>query len=342
MTSTQGSHETVVAVVTTIQAPTPALVRLASRFDGRLVVVGDRKTPSNWHHPGVEYLPPQLEGPGPLATLLPWDHYGRKMLGYIRAVARGAQAIYDTDDDNEPTLAWDVVPFDGVFTRTPRNAGFVNIYRSFTDRRIWPRGLPLDAIANPGAVVPEASLVEAACRVGVWQLLVDGEPDVDAIYRLVDGEPCEFRKRNPIVLDYGTVCPFNSQATLVRAEIFALLYLPTTVTFRFTDILRGLVAQPIMWAAGYHLGFAPPTVVQVRNPHELMRDFADEVPMYLHASEVPDIVAHAIRGSGASCEENLLLAYRGLAAEGIVSDDEFPRLDRWLDELAMARSVASR
>ena len=58
-----------------------------------------------------------------------------------------------------------------------------------------------------------------------------------------------------MVLGTGTMSPFNTQNTLIRKELFALLYLPTYVTFRFTDILRGLVAQPIMWAAGYALGF---------------------------------------------------------------------------------------
>ena len=40
------------------------------------------------------------------------------------------------------------------------------------------------------------------------------------------------------------------------------MYLPTFVTFRFTDILRSYVAQPIMWNAGYRLGFTNATVTQ--------------------------------------------------------------------------------
>ena len=70
---------------------------------------------------------------------------------------------------------------------------------------------------------------------------------------------------------------------------FALLYLPAHVTFRFTDILRGLVAQPILWAAGYQLGFTRATVVQERNPHELLEDFESESPGYLRVEKIVDI-----------------------------------------------------
>ena len=31
---------------------------------------------------------------------IPWNHFGRKNLGYLVAIARGAQVIWDFDDDN--------------------------------------------------------------------------------------------------------------------------------------------------------------------------------------------------------------------------------------------------
>ena len=51
------------------------------------------------------------------------------------------------------------------------------------------------------------------------------------------------------------------------------MYLPAFVSFRFTDILRGYVAQRIMWDYGLRLGFLPPNVFQKRNEHDLMADF---------------------------------------------------------------------
>ncbi len=327
---------TTIVVITTIHPPTTAVKAFSGMPTARVVVVGDRKTPADWSSPPAIYLGPDANV-GPLAAALPWNHYSRKMLGYLHAIRLGADVIYDTDDDNVPKTTWAVPSFDGVYDCTPSDLGCVNLYASFTDQRIWPRGFPLSLIRDGAGAIPEAALTPQPVRVGVWQALADGEPDVDALYRLVDGRPCHFRSRAPIVLGTGSLCPFNTQSTAVRRELFPLLYLPSTVTFRFTDILRGLVAQPIMWAADYRLGFTEATVVQDRNPHNLLSDFADEVPMYLRGADVPDLVSRAI-DTRASVAENLTRAYATLLEAGIVEAAEVPRLHAWLDELSLASS----
>jgi hypothetical protein len=331
----------VFAVITTIHAPSPAVAGLGRLLPDRLIVVGDRKTPPDWSHPGVEYLGPdaQQQTPGALAASLPWNHYSRKMLGYLRAVRRGAQVIYDTDDDNRPKADWEIAAFEGTFSTTRDGLGFVNIYGCFSDKKIWPRGFPLSSIRSPESRVRDADLSPRPVRVGVWQALADGDPDVDAIYRLVDGELCFFADRPPVVLGVGSACPFNSQATAVRRELFPLLYLPATVSFRFTDILRGLVAQPILWAAGYHVGFTRATVVQDRNPHDYLEDFASEVPFYLHARDVLDIAAAAVRPD-TSVSQNLVSAYEALGRRGLVDASESALVSAWLSDLASSEPPA--
>jgi hypothetical protein len=115
-----------------------------------------------------------------------------------------------------------------------------------------------------------------------------------------------------------------------------LLYLPSTVTFRFTDILRGYVAQPVMWLAGYHLGFIGASVDQIRNPHDFMRDFESEIPCYLDVERCVDIVTASIRPD-LEVAENLVLAYAGLTDAGITQPHELTLLQLWLDELAAAK-----
>ena len=176
---------------------------------------------------------------------------------------------------------------------------------------------------------------EREVEVGVWQGLADGDPDVDAIYRLTCNLPCTFDEREPLVLGAGTLCPYNSQNTACRRELFALLYLPALVTFRFTDILRGLIAQPVMWAAGFRLGFLGATVFQDRNEHDYLRDFESEIPCYLETERVVDAVGGAVSG-GASVAENLHSAYRALLDQKIVVADELRLLEVWLDDLSAA------
>jgi hypothetical protein len=252
------------------------------------------------------------------------------MFGYLMAAQSGADVIIDTDDDNYPKSNWGFPAFDGVFDVIGDKQGFVNIYQWFTDAHIWPRGLPLDLITTTFNLDKAYSTDE--CNVGIWQGLADDDPDVDAIYRLTSDRPCFFDERQPVVLSGGAVCPFNSQNTATRKELFPLLYLPAYVTFRFTDILRGLVAQPIMWLYGYTLGFTQATVIQKRNPHDYMKDFNSEIPMYLNCRKVVEIVSASISASE-SLESNLHKAYSSLLHEGIVGDDEMRSLEAWLRDL---------
>ncbi|MBL0715524.1 MAG: DUF288 domain-containing protein, partial [Desulfosarcina sp.] len=167
----------------------------------------------------------------------------------------------------------------------------------------------------------------------VWQALADDDPDVDAIYRLTTNAPCRFDRRAPVVLAAGTLSPFNSQNTAFIRDLLALMYLPAHVNFRVTDILRSYVAQPIMWAAGYRLGFTGPTVRQVRNEHDFMDDFRSELPLYLEAEAMIAGIRAAVR-SGDSVSDNLHHVYRQLAGQGVVGEEEIALVEAWLDDVA--------
>lgn len=321
-------------VITTIFPPTPAVRAFAQRAEGRLIVVGDRKTPAAWALPGAEFIPfdAQNEVDEPLSRALPANHYARKNIGYLHAIRAGARIIVDTDDDNAPKENWHFPAFSGRFPETAGNLGFINVYGLYTGQRIWPRGLPLTCIDQVPVVATDPAPKNT--QIGIWQGLADDDPDVDAIYRLVYGQRCFFQDRGPIVLPSGTYSPFNSQNTAFREAVFPLLYLPATVSFRFTDILRGLVAQPILHAHGYTLGFLGPTVVQDRNPHDLMADFASEVPVYLYAERVMEIVRQSLLPlENQPIGDQLRAAYHALVQSGIVHANELPILEAWLAAL---------
>jgi hypothetical protein len=320
-------------VITSIFAPTPAVELFAGMAGHRLIVVGDRKSPADWRCPGATFLSVRdQEGmDGRLSRVLPFNHYCRKMLGYVHAYREGAEVIIDTDDDNIPSPGWAFPAFSGQIDAVAPGRGFVNVYSLFTDQVIWPRGLPLSCILSPHSRVAEEQVSPVAAKVGVWQGLADGDPDVDAVYRLCLNQPCVFRPRQPIVLSPGTVCPFNSQNTAFCENLFPLMYLPAHVTFRFTDILRSLVAQPIMWEYGYRLGFSKATVRQVRNAHDYFKDFQSEIPMYLHAERVVEIVGGAI-GRG-SIADRMVSAYEALCRASIVPAQELEVLAAWLADI---------
>jgi hypothetical protein len=316
-------------VITTIFEPSEAVKAYANMPDIPLIVVGDQKTPDNWACTGADYISvAEQEALWPqLSKVMPRNHYSRKMFGYLMAARAGADVVIDTDDDNLPNRNWGFPEYEGNFEQVDVGDGFVNVYQWFTDAKIWPRGLPLDLINT--AFETRGKQTFSDCSVGIWQGLTDGDSDVDAIYRLTCDDACTFNDREPVVLSGGTVCPFNSQNTATKKALFPLLYLPAHVTFRFTDILRGLVAQPIMWLDGYALGFTRATVIQSRNSHDYMDDFISELPMYQHCREVVEVVSDAISASN-DLESNLHAAYSALLAKEIVVDDELRTLDAWL------------
>ena len=315
-------------VITSIFSPTEAIEKFSKLDDWRIIVVADKKTDPNWVYPNVEFVSvsEQEKMISPLVNSLPWNSYTRKNIGYALAISRGATVIYDTDDDNIPMENWISNPsFLGEYEVVKRPS-FVNIYSFFSTKHVWPRGLPLQYILNnESSGVTEKELTD----IGIFQFLADEDPDVDAIYRLTNNTPIYFNKRNPLTLDKGVCCPFNSQNTYFRSEVFPLLYLPITVTFRFTDILRGLVAQPILWAAGYRLGFGEATVIQKRNPHDYLKDFESEIPGYLFAEKIVMIVSEQV-SPDRSITENLVLVYQALEKEQIVGALEMKVLNLWL------------
>jgi len=321
-----------VIVITSIFNPTEAILAFAKMDDYQLIVVGDKKTPEDWQCNNVDYISvnQQETSDFELTKILPYNHYCRKMLGYLKAFKDKADYIIDTDDDNIPKEKWGFPEFEQKYDCISQNKGFINIYQLYTNQKIWTRGLPLRFINEQFKL--EKDLIEKNCRVGIWQGLADKDPDVDAIYRLTNNAPCYFKERKPVVLGEGTISPFNSQNTIIRKELFPLMYLPAYVNFRFTDILRGLIAQPIMWLYGYQLGFINATVTQKRNPHDYMEDFVSEIPMYQYSEKIIKLVLNSISKSE-NIETNLYNAYKALLNENIVCEKEMILLKSWLKDL---------
>ena len=223
--------------------------------------------------------------------LLEYRSYPRKNIGYLYAIQHGAKIIYETDDDNSPTSG--KITFyqqeTGDFFVYKTDSAMVNPYEHFGQSTIWPRGYPLDHIGDP----PSHRFVKCAgVDTSVQQGVVNGDPDVDAIFRLTRKDKgvnlnVEFdAKAPPVVLPPNTLAPFNSQNTLFLHKALWALLLPTTVTFRVCDIWRGYWAQRLLWDVGTHLSFFPPNAVQFRNAHDYLSDFKEEKVVYYESGRL--------------------------------------------------------
>ena len=327
-------------VLTTIQSPTPGLHAIAIEAQRRGVpfyVVGDLKTPSGWSCSGVDYLSPaDQEATGfEVSRALPYNSYTRKLVGYLRAAASGASWIRETDDDNEPYASFFEVAPVSVSGRSPVNpTRFINVYAYFTDRHVWPRGFPLNLIRE--SRLSSDTTAEEFSGLMVLQAVADGDPDVDAVYRLTAPETSDikFNAAPPLLVPAGSWTPFNSQATTWPIALLPLMYLPATCSFRMTDIWRSYIAQRLFPGLDTQLVITSATVFQDRNEHDLMRDFRDEIEGYNgYERFVLVLEATPIIGTAEGVLADLRTLYTALIEAGFFTSDELEILDAWIADM---------
>jgi hypothetical protein len=323
-------------VITTINEITKGIEGFGSLTNSFCIIIGDLKSPppKKYQYEDIEFIShsSQNELNFKLTEYLPDNHYSRKNIGYLLAIEKGHNVIAESDDDNIPYEWWEnMYDFQErqVF-RTVTEPNAINVYKLFSDINIWPRGFPLQELANQDEIKFKE---KEASNVLIWQGLADKNPDVDAIFRLVfpDKEVNFAKGKLPVLLNEHVYCPFNSQNTVWSYPAFPYLYLPMFVRFRFTDILRSYIAQRGIWALNGRLAFGSASVYQDRNYHDLLEDFKDEIDCYLEAKNLINILDEC-KLSGKPCED-LLVMYKQLHEHDIVVAEELQSVQTWISDL---------
>ena len=324
-------------VITSIAEPTvplQALAAAAADNEFEFILIGDEASPARFELDGCDFYSLERQRALPLdfARTCPPRHYARKNIGYLLAMQRGAPMILETDDD---TVAYDEFWQTREQSHTVRwiaDHGWVNIYRYFSSTNIWPRGLPLDEAT--AAVPSYESLTADEIVCPIQQGLVDDDPDVDAVYRMLLELPVRFDSAPSIALLSGAWCPFNSQNTAWWPEAFPLMYLPAHCSFRMTDIWRSFVAQRLAWANGWGVLFHEPDVRQARNTHDLTHDFRAEMPGYLENRAICAALEGLDLQPGTEhIGDNMRLAYRLLVERSWLDEKELELLEAWLNDV---------
>lgn len=326
-----GEHLDKWIVVTTINYPSHSLKKLATLKDWHLVVVGDRKTPKDWQLENCEFLSIEKQQTldYEIIKFLPENHYCRKNIGYLYAIANGAKVIYETDDDNE--LIDDIFAFsdDELVEVNVKDQNSFNVFSYFGQPTVWPRGLPLNQIANSNDYQVK-NISRQQC--GVIQGLINKDPDVDAIFRLTQYRDVYFDKKTPCVLPEGTFCPFNTQNTIFSYESFWGLMIPSTTSFRVCDIWRGYIVQRLLWDLDLRLCFTSPTAVQERNEHNLFKDFLEEQDLYLKSNSLIEFLLNW-KSEASYFPERMENLTRELAGAEYLKKEEIALTQAWIRDL---------
>ncbi|EGT36658.1 hypothetical protein CAEBREN_29663 [Caenorhabditis brenneri] len=339
-------------VVTSISYPTEDVKRLASFDDWNLVVVADTKTPLDWKLDNVHFLSVEYQEqlPFSLVKSLPYKSYTRKNIGYLYAIYHGAEWIYDTDDDNKP-YGLGLKQFDyedtvsGVRYRVQNESSegilerLFNPYQFFGMDQMWPRGFPLEYLEKHRNGKDQQVLCYKMKRAAVQQGLVHHDPDLDAIYRLLhadsnSGLDVKFNKfAPPITLSIETYSPWNSQNTLFHKSAFHTLFLPTTVSFRTTDIWRSFISQKILHLSGLTVSFVPTNAVQFRNAHDYLKDFKDEKQVYEDSGRMIEFLHKWKCSDGNGLEECISQLTDDLVKNELWEEKDSELMKMFLDDL---------
>lgn len=260
---------------------------------------------------------------------MPYNHYCRKNLGYLYAIKKGYEIIYETDDDNIPLDNFDSINKPAKLMITEQNNRWINIFKYYTQNaHIWPRGYPLSLIKND----PVYLISNTNNMPSIINGLVENDPDVDALFRIIctHQKSIEWDINKTILIDNNNICVFNTQNTFwLNIELFICLYIPTSVSFRYCDILRGIISNIILKKTNNYMMYSSPNVTQNRNDHNLIADFKDEYEMYIHNEKILEYIENNTDNI-ISIKELLIIIYNNLLDNSVISIDEIKVLNIWL------------
>ena len=342
-------------VTTTIFNPAPSTHQLMHEKQICLVVVGDKKTNlTPWRQFEEKYphrafylsVGDQLNLPLTTIDTLPWNHFGRKNIGYLFAMANGATMIYDFDDDNSLRIESSMFQTitNGVLGNIPIGTRVHHLYNPYPNfdavntqgdtEFIWPRGFPLNFIqdSNTSIFLPEKSIDSG--DVCIFQSLANNNPDVDAIYRLTRKLPVNFQRENYIqAIPKGTYSPWNSQSLLVRDVAFWGLLLPISVDGRVSDIWRSYITSRMLFETPYKIAFTSPFVNQFRNPHDYQEDFVNELDLYVKTNTMLAILSKFSIQRSLNFADNLVFLIDTLWKHDIVKSTDTRLVRAWVSDL---------
>ena len=300
------------------------------------IIVGDKKTPLDFKTVYGDYLDlsKQKNLKYQITKKIPYNSYSRKNIGYLKAIQLNSNFIIETDDDNQIDKNY----FNKISlhqnAKSILTEGWVNIYKAFLKDKsikIWPRGLPFENIEKK-FYFSEKSVKK---KFFIQQGICNGDPDVDAIFRILNNKKnFRFKKNLMFSINPKTFIPLNSQNTLWHSKAFALLYLPSFCSMRATDIWRGLIAKVVLANDKKNILFKSSNIIQKRNDHNLINDLRDEMELYenLNLALNSLLKLNLLKGEK-NYSKNLIKVYQKLVVMKLFPKKELELVKLWVRDL---------
>ena len=202
-------------IITVFNPPFPSLINFLNIIeDWKIVAISNNnKVDKKWeelnYSKKIIYLTleEQMKLGYSISKFLSFNSYARKNIGYLYAIQHGAKEIFEI---NEDIVISDLNSF---------NENFSKIYF----------GIRNDSKMNQG--------------------LINGDPDVDSLFQKtkISNYEYNFSFIEPFLYFPGYFIPINSKNTKYLYDLFPFLVLPSTISEKISDILRGYILQYFAW-----------------------------------------------------------------------------------------------
>jgi hypothetical protein len=234
-----------------------------------ILAIPDEKTPGHPRH--EELFVPLAEqdeflrkvGFGP--EEVPRNSDNRRNVGYLMALASGADFIISIDDDNYCSDEdQSFIGAHSVVLGLSESTWFNCIGGD-----LFPRGFPY---AQRKEQYPSNSV---RINAGMWL----GDPDLDAVTWMTNPHAISTSLTESHELLPNEWCPINSQNTAVHREAMTAFYFLRMGhgIDRFGDIFQGYFALKVAKHLGFTARFGTPVVDHRRNSHNYIEDAVKEI-----------------------------------------------------------------
>ena len=276
-------------VTTTINAPTEAIYKYSKIKNWKLIVVGDKKTPHEKFRKlkNIIYLgiKEQEKISKKLSDIIGWNCIQRRNMGFLYAHQNNCKVLATVDDDNIPKKDWG----QNIFVNKEILCNIYNDKIDFFDplsvtnnKNLWHRGFPIQLIRQRNPKIKERTMVKCLVQADLW----DGDPDIDAICRILKNPTVKFTKVKPFSTNLMT--PFNSQNTFISGSILKH-YMMLPFIGRMDDIWGAYYLQHKLKRKNPFIVFSNSSVVQKRNAHDLNADFNKEIIGYKYSQYMSNL-----------------------------------------------------
>ncbi len=310
------------------------------------VIAGDEKA----HHQSMlafceqiqpaYYLSPEVqrERGYKCSELLGWNTLARRNIATLEALSHGADVLHFIDYDNFPS------PPNPYTLDYFCDSLLLQKFHGLEAHAAWfdpgqllsptvvQRGFPQRDYSTQWTVDPVTNVA-----IGVLSGLVLGDPDIDAVERMVmHPRPLianELAQVGVVTDPRHTWTIFNSQNTVFLRELAPAMFMMPGVG-RAVDIFASLITQRVMRERNLYVHLGRPFVFQQRTPHDPMTDLKAEM---LNMERVPDL-AHYLDGlvfnPGMSVADMTRGIYGGLQfeAKDWLPPEVFPAVNAWIED----------